>query len=278
MNAGRKSRSVCVALIVFTLAMVFVPATGRIAASADGWDYVPRVVHVPILMYHYVDTPPADANYLLKDLVVTRENFEQQLKWLKDNSYTSITPDELIAALWHGAKLPAKPIMFTFDDGYASMWYNAFPLLLKYGFTGTFFVITNFVDQNKPGYLTWDEAKFMAAHGMSIEDHSRTHEDFRNRSHSWYLDEIDGSIKAIKQHIGVTPLYFCYPFGGYDNVAIRELRAAGIIAGFTENGDDSEYASNTMRLPRLRIRGGYTLSEFISTIGAPVTVKISNHV
>jgi peptidoglycan/xylan/chitin deacetylase (PgdA/CDA1 family) len=102
----------------------------------------------------------------------------------------------------------------------------------------------------------------MVQGGMSIESHSRTHRDFRNRDHAWYVEQIDGSIKAIERHTGVRPRYFCYPFGGYDDVAIRELRAAGIVAAFTENDSRYEYAANTMRLPRIRIRGEMTLAQF----------------
>src|ERR1043166_1123322 len=130
--------------IVLVLIALLFSAIGLIPARADseGWDYTERVTHVPILMYHYVDTPPKDADRVLQDLTVTRANFVEQVKWLSEQGYHSITPDQLVAALWQGAKLPSKPVMFTFDDGYANAWYNVTPVLLDYGYTGTFFVIT----------------------------------------------------------------------------------------------------------------------------------------
>ncbi len=237
-----------------------------VRADTDQWDYSPRVVHVPILMYHYISTPPADADRVLKDLAVSADSFEAQVKWLKAQGYESITPDELIAALWRGKKLPPKPIMFTFDDGYADAYYNAFPILKQAGFTGTFFVITDFVDAAKPGYLNWDMAKAMVQGGMYIQSHSRTHEDFRNRSHDWYVNEVIEPQKDIVAHTGVKPRFFCYPYGGYDNVAIRELQAAGFVGAFTENDSRYEFASNTMRLPRVRVRGAMTLEQFIGTL------------
>jgi peptidoglycan/xylan/chitin deacetylase (PgdA/CDA1 family) len=226
-------------LILAAMWLAWTLFTASAPVNAEGeqvyhWDDVPRARHVPILMYHYIDTPPANANRVLKDLVVTRENFEQQMTWLKENGYTTITPDDLIAALWHGKSLPAKPIMLTFDDGYANAWYNAYPVLLEHGFSGTFFVVTDWLDQNRPGYITWGLAKVMVQGGMYIESHSRSHEDFRNRSHEWYVHQIEGSIEDIDQHTGVRPRFFCYPYGGYDDRAIRELRAAGIVAAFTE--------------------------------------------
>jgi peptidoglycan/xylan/chitin deacetylase (PgdA/CDA1 family) len=247
-------------LIVLLAVVDFTPV------HADTWDYVPRRIHVPILMYHYISTPPAKGDRWIKDLAVTAENFQAQLQSLKDQGYTSITPDELIAALWHGQTLPAKPIMFTFDDGYVDAYANAFPILRQFGYTGVFFVVTDWLDQNKAGYLTWDMARAMVQGGMYVEDHSRNHEDFRHRPHDWYKDEINGSIQAIESHTGVRPRFFCYPFGGYDNVAIRELQAAGIEAAFTENDSRYEYASNTMRLPRVRIRGSWGLKQFMAAV------------
>ena len=237
-------------------------------ALADGnqWDFQPRVTHVPILMYHYVDTPPANADPVLLDLTVTRANFIAQMKWLKANGYQSITPDQLMNALWHGAKLPAKPVLLTFDDGYANAWYNVTPILKQFGYTGTFFVITNFVDQSRSGYLTWSLARQMQRLGMAIQDHTATHEDVRDRSHAWYQAEFVTSAKDIQKQIGIRPRYFCYPSGGYDDVAIHELQAAGFWAAFTENDSRYEYASNTFRLPRVRIRGSMNVTQFAEAV------------
>jgi peptidoglycan/xylan/chitin deacetylase (PgdA/CDA1 family) len=235
-------------------------------ALDSGWDHKPRVLHVPILMYHYVSQPPADADKVLKDLAVLPEDFEKQVNWLKEQDYKTISPDDLIAALWQGKPLPPKPILLTFDDGYWDAYAIVYPILKAAGYTGTFFVVTDWVDAARKGYLNWDMAREMVQGGMYIESHSRTHLDFRNRDHAWYIDQIGGSIKAIETHTGVRPRYFCYPFGGYDDVAIRELRAAGIVAAFTENDSRYEYAANTMRLPRIRIRGAMTLTQFAAAV------------
>ena len=265
----KQPKSVLIRLVVALIAVMIISAADfshARAGSDTGWDYQPRVTHVPILMYHYISSPPGNADNILRDLAVPRENFQAEMKWLKKQGYTSITPDDLMAALWHGKKLPKKPIMFTFDDGYIDAYYNAFPILEGLGYTGTFFVVTDWLDQNKPGYLNWDMAKAMVQGGMYIQSHSRTHEDFRDRSHDWYVNEIVVPRDDIAKHTGVIPRYFCYPFGGYDNVAIRELQAAGFVAGFTENDSRYEYASNTMRLPRVRIRGSFTLEQFIAML------------
>ncbi len=256
---------VCVSLILLAASSAYV-APVRADGNFYAWDTEERAVHVPILMYHYVDTPPANADETLQDLTVTRANFDAQMAWLKAQGYESITPDQLIGALWHGNKLPKKPVMMTFDDGYANAWYNAYPVLLKYGFSGTFFVVTDWLDESKPGYLNWNLARAMIHGGMYIESHSRSHYDLRNRTHEWYQNQIVKANQSIQAHTGIQPRFFCYPYGGYDNIAIRELQAAGIAAAFTENDSRFEYASNTMRLPRVRIRGRYSLEDFIGAV------------
>ncbi len=262
---NRNLRVICLDLLLLALLASY-PAPAHADGNIYEWDMRERVAHVPILMYHYVDTPPVNADETLLDLVVTRANFEAQMSWLQDQGYESITPDQLIAALWHGAKLPKKPVMLTFDDGYANAWYNAYPVLLKYGFSGTFFVVTDWLDEDKPGYLTWGLARAMIHGGMYVESHSRSHYDLRNRTHEWYQNQIVKANQSIEAHTGIQPRFFCYPFGGYDDLAIRELQADGIVAAFTENDSRFEYASNTMRLPRVRIRGRYTLKDFIEAV------------
>ncbi|MEP7287331.1 MAG: polysaccharide deacetylase family protein [Chloroflexota bacterium] len=255
------------ALSIFAVLMLINPIPLRADGSNSGqWDYVPRVVHVPILMYHYIDNPPANADKVLLDLVVTPVNFTQQMQWLKDNGYTTISPDELMAALWHGKKLPPKPIMLTFDDGYANAWYNAFPILKKFGFSGVFFVITDFIDTGRPGYLSWPLAKIMVQSGMFIENHTRGHQNLKNRSRDFLINQIVGAQKAIELNTGEHPRFFCYPFGGYDDFAVAELQAIGLDAAFTENKGIDLYASNPYRMPRVRVRGATDIKTFAQLV------------
>src|SRR5262249_9737715 len=149
-----------------------------------------RRLRVPILMYHYISVAPRNSDIYRIDLSVSPNNFRDQMQWLKDKGYTTITPDDLFAALTQGAKLPSQPILLTFDDGYEDAYTSAFPILKEFGFTGTFFIVTGFIDAGDRNYLTWAQAKEMAEAGMSIQNHSRTHKDMRNRDHDWLVDQI----------------------------------------------------------------------------------------
>ncbi len=224
------------------------------------WDGTLRRVRVPVLMYHYISVPPHTADAIRLDLSVTPENFHQQMQWLKDKGYHTITPDQLAAAMLRGAKLPPKPILLTFDDGYEDAFSNAFPILKEFGFTGTFFVVSDFVE--KEGYLTWAQAGQMAEAGMYIQDHSRSHKDLRNRDHDWLVSQIVMARDRIEAKTGIRPRFFCYPSGEYDDNVIHEVQAAGFIGAFTTNDGTFVYTDNMMQIPRVRIRGSASIDRF----------------
>ncbi len=252
-------------LIVLTVFLfgLLLPGQTKAQPSQDG---VMRRVRVPILMYHYISDPPDPKDELRGDLSVTPDHFREQMQWLKENDYHPITPDDLANALTMGKKLPKRAILLTFDDGYIDAYTNAYPILKEFGFSGTFFVVTSWVDEGKSGYINWDMARQMVKDGMYIQSHSRSHYDMRNRSHDWLVSEIVTPQDAIEKQTGIRPKYFCYPSGGYDNLVINALRDAGYVAAFTENDSVYEFTDNMYRMPRVRIRGRYTTTQFAQTV------------
>ncbi|MCA9875826.1 MAG: polysaccharide deacetylase family protein, partial [Anaerolineales bacterium] len=172
-------------------------------------------LQVPVLMYHYVSTPPADADIYRTDLSTEPEMFRQQMAFLAENGYTTIDLYDLSLAIVNKLTLPDKPIILTFDDGYLDNYENAFPILQEFGFTGTFFIITDFVDQQLPGYVTWEMLQEMAAAGMRIESHSKNHPDLTGKDRDFLIWQMLGSQETLAAHLGYTPRYFCYPSGRY---------------------------------------------------------------
>src|SRR5260221_14182040 len=133
-------------LIALSVFLGVSSAAPRTSANADlPGTFVLRRVHVPILMYHYISTPPANSDKYRVDLSVTPDNFRHQMMWLKQKGYTTITPDDLYDALRHGKKLPNLPVLLTFDDGYEDAYTNALPILSEFGFTGTFNIVTGWL-------------------------------------------------------------------------------------------------------------------------------------
>ena len=120
---------------------------------------------VPVLNYHQINDVDHNA------MTITTKQFEAQMKYLSDNNYTAISPDQLIDHLETGAPLPPHPVLITFDDGYKDNYLNAFPILKKYQMTATIFLISDYVSTYEK-YLTWDEIALMQRDGIDFESHT----------------------------------------------------------------------------------------------------------
>ena len=228
---------------------------------------------VPILMYHYISQPPADADVYRVDLSVTPDTFRQQLAWLRDNGYTAIDYYDLSLAIVGHIELPEKPVLLTFDDGYLDNYTAAFPLLQEYGYKGTFFIVTDFVDLGREGYMTWPMIEELSRAGHRIESHSRTHPDLRDKDRDGLIWELLGSQQTIAAHIGYTPRYFCYPGGDYNAETIQLLRELEYWGAVTTANDTWHGFNERFEWGRLRIRNNTTLAEFANVLDLEGTVR-----
>ncbi|MGC8880032.1 MAG: polysaccharide deacetylase family protein [Anaerolineae bacterium] len=217
-------------------------------------DGVSRSVDVPILMYHYISAPPRDADRYRRDLSVTPEEFEAHLAWLRSHGYQSITLHALVFHLMAGWPLPEKPIVLTFDDGYRDHYTNAFPLLQKYGYVGTFFLVTRPIDDGDPNYLTWEMVAEMHRAGMSMQPHGYRHFDLKGKPTDFLVYEIMGAKEAIEARTGEITRFFCYPSGSYDRQTIRVLESAGFWAAVTTLPGRHQTTETLFELERLRVR------------------------
>ncbi len=240
-------------------------STPRTRPQPDG---VRRSVRVPILMYHYISTPPDPTDRLRVDLSVTPDNLEAQMRWLAENNYHTITLTDLYYHLAVGAPLPDNPIILTFDDGYVDHYENAFPILLKHNFVGTFFVLAGPADVASPRYLTWEMIAEMSAAGQDIQVHGRDHVDMRRRTYSFLYFQIVGARQAVEAHTGKLAPFFAYPAGHYDAATLRLLKNYDFWMAVTTQHGRVHTLDAPLELTRVRIRGRDTLESFISKVTA----------
>ncbi len=229
-------------------------------------DGLQRVVQVPILVYHYVSAPPQGADAIRRDLSVSPEQLEKQLRYFRDEGYTTITLNDLALALQIGHPLPDKPLILTFDDGYRDNYSNAFPLLQEYGFTATFFLITGLIDDGRPEYLTWEQVVEMDAAGMAMEAHGHTHPDLRNRSLDYLIWQMVGAKEAIEARTHKPVRFFCYPSGKYDDRVIQVLHSAHYWGAATLHHGDDHHSDRMFELKRVRVHGYYDIERLSKAI------------
>ena len=229
-------------------------------------DGVVRSVRAPILMYHYLSAPPSDADIYRQDLSVTPELFAAHLDRIQAEGYQTVSLYDLLLHLAQGAPLPEKPVIITFDDGYRDNYENAFPLLKERGMTATFFVVTDFMDEERPGYLTWEMAREMHAAGMDIESHGRNHISLKGKDSDYLVWQALGSLETIEYEIGERPRFISYPAGEYDPTVIDIFRSANYWAGLTTHQGATHGLDAPFAWRRVRVRGATTPDDLVNLL------------
>lgn len=182
-----------------------------VTPAAGCWD-IPGGYRVPILMYHGV----SEEGWGSVELFVRPSELEEQLQFLTENGYTPIWFEDL-------ARVDEikKPVLLTFDDGYADNYVNLFPLLQKYDVKATIFVIAGTVDWN-PNNLTSEQIKEMSDSGLvSIQSHTQTHPMLswlEPEEQEW---EMTLSKLSLTRITGREPYVLSYPNGDCSGVTLE---------------------------------------------------------
>ncbi|MBV8883312.1 MAG: polysaccharide deacetylase family protein [Chroococcidiopsidaceae cyanobacterium CP_BM_RX_35] len=204
-----------------------------------------RLARVPVLMYH--DILPKKQVFF----DVTPQEFEQQLRLLRERDVTLISLDQLVTHLRTGLPLPGKPVLLTFDDGYESAYKYVFPLLKQYGYPAVFSIYTLNVGKNTGrDHVTWTQLREMVASPLvTIAAHSVTHPmDLRALPTSQLQLEVMESKRILEAQLGIPIHYFTYPSGKYDERVTDLLRQAGYKAALTMNDLEDRFAEQSKDL------------------------------
>lgn len=204
---------------------------------------------VPILMYHYIRNAEGESE-MGKNLSVSPQNFDQQLKWLKENNFETLRvadlADEEKIALSKIVYEKKKPIILTLDDGYLDAYTEALPVLKKYNMIATFYIIRDYV--GRTNYMGQEQIDELKKSGMEIGSHSLSHPNLSNVGDQ----EANRQIFESKSDA----ITFCYPGGRYDSETIDLLQQAGYKAAVTTHFGIADEGSSVLELPRVRVENG----------------------
>ena len=162
---------------------------------------------------------------------VTAEHFRNQIDWLGENGDV-VDLDTAVAS--RGLPESSRMFVLTFDDGYADVYRNAFPLLRERALAFTLYLTTAPIETGEPlrndgraEPLTWDQVADMAEHGrVTIGAHTHTHPDLRSIDEAEVAEEVTVSNRLIEERLGVEPRHFTYPWGYWSPQADRVVRSA----------------------------------------------------
>lgn len=208
-------------------------------------------LRVPILMYHRV-IDFARAGDSIRSLVVPPQRFSDQMQILAAHGWHTITAAELAADMSAGRTPAPKTFVVSFDDGYDDGYTFALPVLQRFGFVGTFYVIAGRIDH--PGDLTVAHIQALVAAGNEIGNHTLDHVDLPRLRPLEMRYEVAAAAERLAEVSGRWPSTFAYPFGGVDNAAVDAVGACGTmrLAVTTVPGADESWG-NRFDVPRVRV-------------------------
>ncbi len=231
---------------------------------------------IPVLMYHGLsehvgaETPSVHVSVMA---------FREQMRWLSEFNYETITVDTLLEA-WLNNQPLKKKVIITFDDGYFSILKYALPILKDYGFVSTFFLTTSPIDslnysaaprildsvlpQDRP--LSWEECNKLIQDGWEPGGHSLTHPDHRFISKDDLENQIGICKEQIERKTGYKVKHYAYPFGGYNAEVILILRKLGYLSAFSVHSGLSRKENGNYQIHRICIEKHTSLSVFIKMV------------
>jgi peptidoglycan/xylan/chitin deacetylase (PgdA/CDA1 family) len=182
---------------------------------------------VPILMYHVINDPPPGTPE--PELWVSRSDLAAQMDWLASRGYHGVTLQQVWDA-WHkGGKLPSKPVVISFDDGYNSHLTNALPVLRSHGWPG---VLNLQVNQTQFD-LKPDAVRQLIRAGWEVDAHTYSHPDLTTVDDAQLRREVGEARAELRRRFGVPVNFICYPAGRYDDRVVAAARAAGYLGATT---------------------------------------------
>ncbi len=218
---------------------------------------------VPVLCYHQVRDWTAEDAKSDRVYITPIATFIAQMQLLHDSGYTTILPDALVAHLAHGAPLPARPVLITFDDATRSQYLYALPELERWGFRAAFFVMT--VSMGHERFMTREQVTALARKGHAIGCHTWDHHNVTRYTATDWARQVEGPRRELEKLAGRPVQYFAYPNGLWDTAAVDRLRQYGFGAAFQLWGRmDQRAPLYTIR--RVLVSGYWSREEFVEAL------------
>ncbi|MBI4368701.1 MAG: polysaccharide deacetylase family protein [Elusimicrobia bacterium] len=188
---------------------------------------------IPVLMYHKIGIPEPQSRQ--KPLWVNPERFNWQMEFLKNQGYMSITFADLASG-----KLPSKPVLITFDDGYLNQYTDAFPIMQRHGMKGVYYLVADAIGKDnywhdpkqepRVALMGLDEIREMRRLGHEFGSHALSHRRLAALPFQEARHEIEGSKKKLEDLLGERMVSFAFPYGNGEDVP--ELVKTSFDAGY----------------------------------------------
>ena len=232
-------------LVCLGLLLSIIGCSAKKAVSGEG-------TRLPVVMYHHLTKDAGYAN----DYTLPVDQFEQDLKYIQQQGYQTITLAQLIEFQKGQGELPDRPIMITFDDGFESFEAYAVPLLKKYGMQAVLAVVGDFADKFTEhedhnvsySYLSWQGIAQAAREG-NVEIISHTYSMHNNdglrkgcnqkrgESDDAYRTALQNDLNQLQEKltecIGTPPRAIAFPYGRFNSLSLEIVKNMGFDIAFS---------------------------------------------
>lgn len=230
--------AICIAILAISFGVMWGLST----------DY--KIYGVPVLNYHQVNDEKHSA------LTLHVDQFREQMEYLHNQGYNTITLTQLYDYLENGTELPNKPIVITFDDGYVDNYKNVLPILKEYNMKATLFMISDAA--NTPGFVSTEQMHQMEAGGFDIQGHTNHHKILTKIAPTELPDALLGGKTSLEGILGEPIEYLAYP-GGFNDMLVQYVtKQSGYKMAFTVQPGTVQPGDNLYALNRLAIFQGDT--------------------
>ncbi len=264
-------------ILLFLTLLVTLLTVGISIVIATSEDYI----EVPIIMYHSILKDSSRSN----KYTVTPAVLEEDLKYIKDKGYTTVTIADLISYVYDNKPLPENPIVLTFDDGHYNNYGYLFPLLEKYDMKAVISIVGSYTDKFTEtdeanlnySYLRWKDIKELMDTGR-IEFQNHTYnlhsntgkrigtKKIKGETDEHYKNVLEEDIlklqQEFKENTNYIPQCFTYPFGGISNASLDIIKELGFKASLSCEQGINKLTKNPNSLYLLK---RYNRPSYIST-------------
>lgn len=214
------------------------------AAQAADWAVV--------LMYHRFGEDDYPSTNIRLD------QFDAHIHTLKEMGVTVLPLGKIVDALNNGEELPDKTVAITIDDGYLSVYEEAWPRLKAAGFPFTIFASTNQLSGGRDDYMNWDQMKEMLDDGgVYVGHHGAAHAHLPRLSLDQVRDDILKANETFKEKLGFVPAIFAYPYGEYGSDIKSLISDLGFKAAFGQHSGVSYSGGDRFEYPRFPLNENY---------------------
>lgn len=195
--------------------------------------FMPFPGTVPVLMYHFIgnpaDNPYSEGNF------VSEKDFEEQMSFLKTFGYRVISMDDYYAIMTGAQKPRGREVVITFDDGDHSFNSRAVPILKRYGFPVTVFLVSDLIQTGENGSMKLETILKLQQENpqLDFQSHTKTHAHLTEIPEAQLKDEMESSRKALSEMLGKDVRDLAYPYGQFNRQALEAARQAGYRMAFT---------------------------------------------